>query len=252
MRRSVFVDESESLVNPLALPAPVEVPESPATALSPALQHILKEVQREIGYGRVEDPENEFSQDYEELVSRIAERFGFDLTNYERDLIVAQVEKEQRPFGVIQDLVDDPKISDIIISAYNSVTVQQGRRNYSTGVVFPNQENYEAFVEKLLSRASSNYSTKKPIADGMIGSFARVHAVHASISDGGPYCTVRLNRFSSVTLKDLESNGLAPAPILAYLKAIVRSGHTVLVAGEVGTGKTTLTRALSSTMPHDE
>jgi pilus assembly protein CpaF len=86
----------------------------------------------------------------------------------------------------------------------------------------------------------------------MIGAYARLHVVHRALCESGPYLTIRLNRFSSVGIQDLANNGLAPSEILDYLRAIVRSGQTLLVVGEVGTGKTTLSRALAGAIPEGE
>lgn len=239
---------------PLSL---VEQPQrSKRYAMSPALSHILHEVRRELGTcgsDRLEKNDNNLSgSELEQLINRVAEKLGFELTNYERDELLAQVEAEQQPFGLLQPLVDNPEVTDIVVSNADKITVQQARKNYTTDLSFPNQEAYENFVERLLQRSSASYSTKKPIADGMIGSFARIHAVHRSICESGPYLTIRLNRFSAVSLNDLVQVGLAPQGVVDYLRAIVRCGKTVLVVGEVGTGKTTLVRALAASMPHHE
>ncbi len=227
---------------------------SATKGLSPALGHILQEVQRELGYelrdravSAIED-----RSDAGAVVTRVAERLGFQLSSYERDEVLAYVERDDRPFGLLQSLIDDRSITDIIITDFSKITVQQGRRNFSTDLSFPNQAVYESFVERLLLRAGATYSTKKPIADGMIGSFARLHAVHRSLCDTGPYVTIRINRFSSVELQDLLRFGLAPSGVLDYLRAIVEIGRTVLIVGEVGTGKTTLVRALASGLPGEE
>jgi len=220
--------------------------------LAPALSFILQEVQRELGFiwqDKSELPTSAFLQD---LVERIATKLGFSLTSIERDEVLAHLEKDQRPFGLLQELVDDPRTSDIIVTDYSKIAVQQGRRNLTTDLAFPTQEAYESFVERLLQRAGSTYSTKKPIADGMIGTFARIHAVHRALCDTGPYLTIRLNRYPAVTIEDLVKAGLAPKPIFDYLQAIIHSGQTLLVVGEVGTGKTTLVRALAGCMPTHE
>ena len=86
----------------------------------------------------------------------------------------------------------------------------------------------------------------------MIGSFARIHAMHKSVCDSGPYLTIRLNRFSSVSTQDLLQAGLAAKPVIEYLETLVKTGHTILIAGEVGTGKTTLARAVAATIPGSE
>lgn len=214
--------------------------------LSPALQYILQEVQRELAL----NPEDHL--DPLPVIARISERVGFELSSYERDEILKYLEDDQNSFGVLQKLIDDPAISDIIITDFNKISIQQGRQNFSTDLRFPNTEMYEAYVERLLLKAGSTYSTKKPIADGMIGSLARVHAVHKSLCETGPYLTIRINRFASVDVSDLVRVGFATPPILKYLQAIVRAGNTVMVVGEVGTGKTTLVRALAASMPSEE
>ena len=223
--------------------------------LSPALTHILEEVQREIGFGQIAlDPGEEpvADTDYGSLIDRIAERLGFELSSLERDEILGQVEKEQRPFGILQELVDDPQVSDIIVKDFSTISVQQGRKNFSTDLSFPNQSSFEAFVERLLQRAGASYSTKKPVADGMIGSYARLHAVHKCLCDTGPYLTIRLNRFGSVHTSDLIRFGSAPKEVFDYLSACVCTGQTLLIVGEVGTGKTTLARAIASKIPDHE
>lgn len=224
--------------------------------LSPILSYVLQEAQRELGLGSEADFDiggiSRYQGDRVQLVERVAERLGFSLSTFERDQILAQIESASKPFGILQELVDDPSISDIIVANYSKITVQQGRLNYATGLSFPSQDVYEGFVERLLQRAGTTYSTKKPIADGMIGAEARIHVVHRTISESGPYLTIRLNRFSSVGVSDLVERGAAPQPILDYLRALVRTGQTLLVVGEVGTGKTTLSRALAACIPPDE
>ena len=221
--------------------------------MSPALAHILEEVQREIGASAGVDHEELPGQsELTALTCRVAERCGLDLTAYECDQILGYIETTQKPFGALQELVDDKQITDIIVTDYSKVTVQHGRRNLATDFSFPSQEAFEVYVERLLKRAGSTYSTKKPIADGMIGSFARVHVVHKSLCESGPYLTIRINRFSEVAIQDLVDAGMAPQGVFDYLRAMVRSGQTILVVGEVGVGKTTMVRGLAAAIPMDE
>lgn len=220
--------------------------------MSPALAYILQEAQRDLGYEWQNQEQAPAGAFLEELVERVSARLGFTLSSYERDEVLAHLEKDQQQFGILQDLVNDQSISDIIVTDYSKITVQQGRKNLVTDLTFSSQESYESFVERLLQRAQATYSTKKPIVDGMIGAFARIHAVHRCLCETGPYLTIRLNRFPTVALADLIKLGAAPKEVFDYLRAIIRSGQTVLIVGEVGTGKTTLVRALASSMPEHE
>lgn len=222
--------------------------------LSPLLRTVLDAVQREIAIASKEQDQqlSPPRQDVERLIRESAEQLGIELSSIERDEILACVERNERPFGILQRLVDDPEVSDIIVTDGQHVSVQKGRRTLQTDIRFPSQRDYEAFVERLLQKASRSFSTKKPIADGMIGDFARLHAVHSSLCDSGPYLTIRLNRFKRVEVEDLEGLGMAPSVIFDYLRILSSRAHTILIVGEVGTGKTTLARALASTFPKEE
>lgn len=242
-----FIAKKNSVLTPLALR---EVNQQ----LTPALANIYEEVQRELAlYESNQGSKQGISnQELVHLVVLTADKLGIEISTYERDLILSFLEKDKKPFGLLQSLVDDPSVSDIIVSGFSNITIQQGRSNCKTDLSFPSQELYEAFVERLLIKAKSSYSTKIPIADGMIGTHARIHAVHKSIANSGPYLTIRINRFSKVQLNDLHNYGLAPRVILEYLRKIAVAGNTMLIVGEVGTGKTTLARAVASALPLNE
>jgi pilus assembly protein CpaF len=218
--------------------------------LYPALQMILDESRRIIATARRKNS-NELVN-YNTIIQSAADCFGFTLTSREVDDITYYLESDYDGFGIIQPLVDDPEVSDIIISSYNHVVVQKGRRNFVTGLKFACTEDYEAFVERLLLKAGTTYSHRQPITDGMIDSIARIHAVHKSICSEGPYLTIRINRFSSVQAEDLIRYGLAPLEVVKLLEQYIQAGLTLLLIGEVGTGKTTLSRALAATIPRDE
>jgi pilus assembly protein CpaF len=192
------------------------------------------------------------TRDIKATIHRAAESYGLELSSVETSELLSILERERRPFGILQELIEDHSISDIIVQSYSQVHVQIARKNYATDIRFSNQSSYEAFVERLLLRAGTTYSTKQPIADGSLNGNVRIHAVHRSIAEAGPYLTIRVNRFESIKLEQLVTSGLGTTEMLQYLSSVAKSGNTLLVVGEVGTGKTTLVRAIANELPGED
>lgn len=237
---------------PMQLPVDFAV-SPPSTAINgglyPALMTILDQFRGKIN-GITLDEMN--PRERERLLRSIGESYGFELTPTEVTELLSIVEQEARPFGLLQSLIDEPTISDIIVHDYAKVSIQIARKNFPTDIRFPSQQSYEAYVEKLLIKAGTTYSTKQPIADGMVGGLVRIHAVHRSLCSGGPYLTIRVNRFDTISLGMLADAELAPSPIIEYFRIFGQQGRTILLVGEVGTGKTTLARAIAGSIPtHD-
>ncbi|MCB0359826.1 MAG: Flp pilus assembly complex ATPase component TadA, partial [Bdellovibrionales bacterium] len=155
-------------------------------------------------------------------------------------------------FGILADYINDPSVSDIIISDYQSISVVQDGHTRSVDRAFPSPQACEHYIDRLLREADTAYSISKPIVDGMLSPTVRLHAVHPVLCESGPYLTLRISRFPTVSLDDIVTLGLAPQPVVDYLRASVLCGLTVLIGGEVGTGKTTLARALASSIAPDE
>lgn len=223
-----------------------------ATGLYPALQIVLHETRRELVRLRSGESKQPSQQEITSIIKQCAKRLGLQLNKLESDQVLSHLEREAHPFGPLKELVDDYSVSDIIVINYNTIFAQRQRQNTPTHLSFPSQGAYEAFVERLLQKCGSSYSTKQPIADGMYGNNARIHVVHRCLCESGPYLTIRLNRFGQVTMKDLVDSGLAPKPLFFYLEQAILNHCTVMIAGEVGTGKTTLIRALCSTIPANQ
>lgn len=179
-------------------------------------------------------------------ISKPAKDSGPERTQAPSAQAVRELLRDPNLFGVLKPLVDDQSVTDIIVSQYNQVTVKRAGKTENVTQGFASGSALEAYVDRLLNAAGTGYSLAKPIVDGHIGPYIRIHAVNAVLCEGGPYLAIRLSRFRSVTGEDLINNGMASPQLLAYLREAVFGGSTVLVVGEVGTGKTTVLRGLAS------
>lgn len=189
------------------------------------------------------------------LINHVEESEHEPLSAPERTQVLAALNASLHHYGILTPLIENPEINDIIIRAYNDISVQKNRRNIQTDLKFPDQASYKAFIENLLKRCGKACTTATPVVDAAVDPHVRACATHESFSPhgSGPMLTLRVARHHNVTVESLAQNELAPQIILDYLSAIIEHGlGTILVAGEVGSGKTTLIKALANRIPDDE
>ncbi|MDD2942775.1 MAG: ATPase, T2SS/T4P/T4SS family [bacterium] len=220
-------------------------------ALTPSAEYIYREIRnllaQDIG-NNVRDEEQ-----CELLLDSIAE--SEQLSRAERDSVISLLQRQLEKFSSLQPLVADERVNDIIVTAWNEVSVQIDRRNYRTDLAFIDRESYHAFLDRLLGEAGRSCTTAQPIADFAVTPVVRASVIHKSLTPFGldNLLTLRVSRHQQASISALTGSGLAPTEILKYLvHAVADRSETVLIAGEVGTGKTTLVRAIATAINPEE
>ena len=227
-----------------------------APDLTPSAKYIIQEAKKWLGQKSALEESSRPDEDaLSSLVRQVEQVQGEELSERERTAVVAALNASLDHYDILTPLLERPEVNDIIIRSYNDISIQIGRRNIQTDLRFPTKEAYKSFVENLLKRVGKACTLAQPVIDAAIDPHIRVCVTHESFSPpgSGPMLTLRVARHSMLSLESLVQHELAPRPVLEYLAALVRSGSaTILIAGEVGTGKTTLVKALASQIEEDE
>lgn len=227
-----------------------------ASDFTPSARYIIREARKRMAQHKLVGTNDLYEE--EELTRFIQEieiEEQEDLSSRERAAAVAALSASLHDFGILSSLVENEEVNDIIVRSYHDISVQLGRRNCQTDLRFPDHDSYKAFIEYLLKSVGKSCTNATPVVDATLPSQIRICVTHESFSPpgSGPMLTMRVSRHKKISLGGLSSFGLAPAEIFSYLSALVASGtSTVLISGEVATGKTTLVRALSEAIPEDQ
>lgn len=194
-------------------------------------------------------------EDIFQLVKRIEEEERVNLTDLERDVTLHALLTSLTDYDVLTSLVEDSSVNDIIVKSYDDISYQVKRKNIQSDISFPSERHYKSFIERLLKQVGKSCTTATPVVDAALEPHVRVCVTHESFSPSGsgPMLTMRLARHASISIKQLLNWRFASEEVLEYLTRVVEAGEvSVLIAGEVGTGKTTLVRALCGAIPEDE
>lgn len=227
--------------------------------LSPLASTILREARRELGSDfnlqQVEDGNMVLAEaTIAQAVDKVLRRRNETLDDLERANVIIHLQKDLMGWGVLQPLVDNKEVTDIHCYDYQTVVLQRGKVSETTGLHWPNQQSYVSFIDRLLLRVGKSLSTQQHTVDSALPNGIRICAIHESVCGSrGPYLCIRVPRLTDVSLESLITYQVAPPLIVHYLASLVRSGHcTFMVAGETGTGKTTLVKCLGTQFGPDE
>ncbi len=230
-----------------------------AAGLSALGSTILREARRELssdaqlradGGGQLSIKEETIVK----AVDKVLKRREETLDDIERANIIIHLQKDLLGWGVLQPLIDNRDVTDIHVYDYQTVVLQRGKSSELTGIHWPNHQAYTAFIDRLLMRVGKSLSTQQHTVDCSFSNGIRICAVHESVcGQRGPLLSIRVPRVVNATLEGVVSYQTAPSLIVDYLASVTKSGlATMMIAGETGTGKTTLMRALATQFGPDE
>lgn len=226
--------------------------------LSSLAINVMQEARRELGSDGAAQQQLAISGKAEvvitQAVDRVLKKKGNQLDDIERANVILSLQKDLVGWGVIQPLIDNREVTDIHVYDYKTIVLQRGKVSETTGLAWPSPQAYVTFIDRLLLRLGKSLTTQQHTVDASLPNGIRLCAVHESVcGQRGPLLCIRVPRISEVSLDSLIKFQVAPPLIIQYLASLTRSGlATIMVAGETGTGKTTLMRCLASQFGSEE
>jgi pilus assembly protein CpaF len=171
------------------------------------------------------------------------------LTDAELDAMCAEL----FGFGPLQQLLDDPAITDVLVNSPREVFVERSGRLERADVAFRGAEDVAELAHRIAASVGRELTLERPFVDARMRDGSRANAVIAPI--GGPSLSIRKFNRLSIPLR-----GAAPSWVTsglhddaaALLEACVRERASIVVSGATGSGKSTLLRSLAATIPADE
>ena len=154
--------------------------------------------------------------------------------------------------GPLQDLLDTPAISEIMIVSPEQVYVERGGRIVKSSRTFLGDEALMAVIERIVSPLGRRIDRSTPLVDARLADGSRVNAIIPPLALKGPCLTIRRFPSHRITAQDLVDWGSMTEAAHALLEASVKARKNILVAGGTGSGKTTLLNVLSSFILEDE
>jgi pilus assembly protein CpaF len=185
-------------------------------------------------------------------VAKLVEEEKTPLSLVEKDRVIEEILDEVFGLGPLEPLLQDPTVSDILVTTPKLVYVERGGKLYRTPVEFKDDAHLLRIIEKVVSRVGRRVDESSPLVDARLPDGSRVNAAIPPVAVDGALLSIR--RFGRHAMKgeDLVARLAMTEGMLDLLKACVKARLNILICGGTGSGKTTLLNALSSYIPEDE
>lgn len=147
-------------------------------------------------------------------------------------------------FNPLQELFEDEKITEIWANGASSIYYEKEGEIKVSPQAFPDQMEYQRFLQNLLEEAQVKLDLESPFASFSWKSF-RGHLSHPPLSKDHHLLTLRrIRRSENHSLRYLFKVGTLNESHLFHLKRGVRERKNILIVGATGSGKTTTLSAL--------
>jgi pilus assembly protein CpaF len=174
------------------------------------------------------------------------------LTAPEKTRIIEEVMDEVFGLGPLEALLQDPTISDILVTTPKLVYVERAGKLIATPVQFRDNAHLLRIIEKIVSQVGRRIDESSPMVDARLPDGSRLNAVIPPIAVDGPLLSIRRFGHSPLKPEDLIRNLTMTEEMFDLLRASVLARLNIVVSGGTGAGKTTLLNVLSEFIPETE
>jgi pilus assembly protein CpaF len=185
-------------------------------------------------------------------VAQLVEEQKSPLTLVEKENIIEEVLHEVFGLGPLEPLLQDPSVSDILVTTPHMVYVERDGKLYPTSVEFKDNGHLLRIIDKIVSTVGRHVDESSPMVDARLIDGSRVNAVVAPIAVDGPLLSIRRFRKDKLRTQELIKNFTMTAEMVEFLKACVKARLNIIISGGTGAGKTTLLNVISEYIPEDE
>ncbi|MCR5093034.1 MAG: CpaF family protein [Lachnospiraceae bacterium] len=193
--------------------------------------------------------DEEMYERIDRLISQEAREQEISLA--ERKRLRTDIFSSIRRLDVLQELVDDPSVTEIMINGTDNIFIERAGRLMRYDMRFESREKLGDVIQQIVAGCNRVVNEASPIVDARLENGSRVNIVLDPVALNGPIITIRRFPEHPITMDKLIALGSLPRYAADYLGALVRSGYNIFISGGTGSGKTTFLNALSDSIPSD-
>jgi pilus assembly protein CpaF len=169
-----------------------------------------------------------------------------------RAQLLKDVIDELLGYGPIQQFLDDPDVSEVMVNGHNKIYLERKGKLVKTSVVFEDDDHVLRVIERIVFPLGRRVDVDTPTVDARLPDGSRVNAVIPPVAIDGPSITIRKFKKDKLSIDQLIKYESLTKFLAEFLKACVIARLNIVISGGTGSGKTTLLNVLSNFIPQNE
>ena len=174
------------------------------------------------------------------------------ISNFNRANLVQEVVDEVLGIGPIQQLLRNPRVTEIMVNRFDTIYYEEEGRLQSSELTFASEDHLRRTIERIVANVGRRIDESSPLVDARLPDGSRVNAVVPPISIDGAALTIRKFAAEPFTAADLIDFGTLTEDAVEFLSACIEARLNILISGGTGSGKTTTLNVLSAFIPESE
>jgi flagellar protein FlaI len=213
------------------------------------LQEIKRFLMEEVDINLKDIETREKAENYLiEKAKEIIRKYRLKIPQEAVDKLTYYIVRDFIGYGKIDPLMKDHLIEDISADGVN-IPIYVWHRIYEslpTNIIFKDEAELNSFIVRLAYLSGKNISIASPILDASLPDGSRIQLTYGNeVTRRGSTFTIRRFRVDPLTISDLIAFNTLSSEMAAYLWYIIENRASIIVAGGVAAGKTTMLNCLS-------
>ena len=188
----------------------------------------------------------------ERLISEIATDKRVHLNGVEQRMLAQELVNDMLGLGPLQPLLDDERITDIMVNGPFKVFVERGGKVELSNVRFRDEQHLASICQRIASGVGRRIDEASPMVDARLKDGSRVNIVFPPLALDGPCMSIRKFSKKPIDFERLIGFGALTRPVAKILSLASAARLNIIISGCTGSGKTTMMNALSRLIEESE
>jgi pilus assembly protein CpaF len=188
---------------------------------------------------------DELAEEFRPIIGEVLAELKINLNRREQFALEKVLVDELLGLGPLEELLNDPEISDIMVNGPNQTFVEKKGKLMIASIQFRDEEHLFQIAQRIVNKVGRRIDQTTPLADARLQDGSRVNVIVPPLSLRGTAISIRKFSEKPITIDMMRTFGSMSEKMGTCLKIAGASRFNIIISGGTGSGKTTMLNALS-------